>query len=163
MDIQYLYSYNSYRCSGYRSSYYTVLHTIFNDNKALFQIAFQIKNYVWTHAGISSAWYNIFKHETKVSLDDDIATQINNAFNSSDIDLIMMVGRTRGGYHRNGGPIWADSSETYKNNTFLAKGGLHQIVGHSPQKDIVTEAIGNTSITYCDCLNVIKKTYIIEI
>jgi hypothetical protein len=162
-DIQYLYSYSKYGCSGYRSSYYAVLHTIFNDNKDLFQIAFQIKNYVWTHAGISASWYNIFKQETKVSLDYDIATKINNACNSGDIDLIALVGKSRGGLHRNGGPLWADSSETYKNGTFLAKGGLHQIVGHSPVKDIITESIGNSSITYCDCLKDTEKTYIIEI
>ena len=60
-DLHYMWDYESFGCSGFRAAMYHDLHDLFYDNKHLFQIAFQIGNYIWTHAGISKGWYNFNK------------------------------------------------------------------------------------------------------
>lgn len=150
--------------SGYRISYASILHTIFQENKDLFQIAYQVDNYIWTHAGISQDWYNVFLKEVKILPEGNIADQLNSIFNSSDIDLITCVGRSRGGWAPHGGPIWADKSETYS-YFFQALTGYHQIVGHSKVSHITKKEnkVKDSSITYCDCLDYKNETYTIEI
>ena len=152
-------------CSGYRSSYASILQTIFESNKNLFQIAYQEKNYIWTHAGISNDWYNVFLKEVKTLPEGNIADKLNEIFfNSSDMDLITCVGRSRGGWAPYGGPIWADKSETY-DYYFHALEGYHQIVGHSKVQHILKKENKkkDSSITFCDCLDYKNEVLTIEI
>lgn len=163
-DEQY---YNNYiGCSGHRSSYAVALNSIFKDNKDLFQIAYQQDNYIWTHAGISTQWYKGFLNffdEPPTHL--TLSEQLNLYFNSSRYWYIAQVGKSRGGLRGDvGGPFWADKSELIDSNgTYLALEGYHQIVGHNKIADIATFEIGNSSITFCDCLWNTKTTKIIEI
>jgi len=159
-DEQYFNNYTG--CSGYRISYAATLKSIFEENRDLFQIAYQEQNYIWTHAGISEDWYKIFLKEVKVLPEGNIADELNGVFKSSDVDLITCVGRTRGGWAPYGGPIWADKSETYDYH-FHGVIGYHQIVGHSKVPHILKKEIGNSSITYCDCLDYKEELLTIEI
>src|SRR5690606_27784687 len=65
-DIQYLY-HPDYRCSGFRPSMQEALTALFNRYKHLFQIAYQVNNYLFSHAGLSGPW-----HERLVALLDKI-------------------------------------------------------------------------------------------
>jgi len=163
-DLQYMFSYSSYGCSGYRSSYHPVLHTIFNDNKDLFKIAYQQDKYLWNHAGVSVNWYKQIFSKVKPFPDGNIADQINSVFDSSHRDIVTMVGRTRGGWSPHGGPLWADKSETCGVH-FTALTGYHQIVGHSKVDKLVTKynTDKSTSITFCDCWDKTDEIYILEI
>ena len=146
-DITYLLADNSrVMCSGHRSSMYPVLHQLFLQNKYLFQYAFQIENYIWTHAGIHKGWFaNNFRNRNQL---ETIAGTLNNAFEQLN-SCLFDCGYTRGGDKQVGGPLWADKNETYKKML----NGYHQIVGHTHIKDIqvFTNPKHNSSITYIDC------------
>lgn len=149
---------NPYWCSGYRPDLHYDLYEIFNQNKDLFQLAYQVDNYLWTHAGISKGWW---EYDYPFANKDlyHIADNLNESMRIME-PSIFQVGRRRGGHKDVGGPLWADKYDTYKKPL----DGLHQIVGHSRVDDITTYTINeDTSITYCDCLDSVVKSYIIEI
>jgi len=161
-DCQYLFSYGTHGCSGFRSGMYEILHQILNDNKHLFQIAYQKDNYIWTHAGISESWYQDFLQVASIHLEGNLAQKINDTFNSSKEHVISQVGYTRGGLRGDfGGPLWADASETQMSPL----SGFHQIVGHTPQRKINTfkSDLNGWSYTYCDVLHHTKEGYILEL
>lgn len=151
-DLQYLFSYSSHGCSGFRPKMYPSLHILFQDNKELFQASCQIDDYLFTHAGVTSVWWNKFiknlgeKYESLYK-DMSISDIINHEFDRKNIDLFD-VGRIRGGWCKSGGPFWADLTES----TAYMIPNLHQIIGHTPVKEIFTHKWqeGNSSITYCD-------------
>jgi len=157
-DLQYYFDYNNYGCSGFRPEAYFDLHELFNKNKELFQVAYQYDNYLWTHAGISTGWAEIFKKEI-------IAHNLNEEFYTCSVNSYLYdVGKSRGGWSKYGGIFWADKCET---STNYIK-GLHQIVGHS--KVNIIEKLGdeNGSIRYIDVLknkdlNIIDKYYLLSI
>ncbi len=155
-DIQYLTSYREHGCSGYRPEAYFDLHEIFRKNRKLFQLAFQIDNYIWTHAGIHRGWYEYeFPYKSK-----DIADDLNLAFEENN-KSIFNVGYLRGGRSNVGGPLWADKIETSKKPLK----GYHQIVGHTRIKEMKKVVIDdNTSVTYIDYIeDGGNEPYVLEI
>ena len=149
-------------CSGYRVGMAPIVNSIYKDNKDLFQIAYQYKNYLFTHAGVSKKWYNWAKN---VFLDveekfhpEDFADALNIISKTSSSGCLYSVGRIRGGSSF-GGPLWADRNETMEGII----PGFNQIVGHTPHKEItkVTKFMGteleDRSITYCDNLQTSKE------
>jgi hypothetical protein len=144
-DAQYLH-YPRYPCSGQRVELQETVGKLFQENQALFQIAWQRDRYLFTHAGISQGWYD--RH--LATLNDwettSLAGALNTIHTSEYRDILFEVGRARGGWHRYGGPIWADKSETQLDH--LA--GFHQVVGHSRVKDFEFYGDEASSITYID-------------
>ncbi len=142
-DIQYLTSYAEHGCTGYRPEAYFDLHELFRSKRHLFQLAFQIKNYIWTHAGLTIGWYKYrFPYKS-----DNLADDLNKAFEEN-VAPIYDIGRIRGGWNDTGGPLWADKRET--SNKPLK--GYHQIVGHTRVSQIsrIENPDGLTSVTYID-------------
>jgi len=148
-DIQYLFSEPPYRCSGYREEMRLALWTLFNDNKELFQLAFQIDNHLWTHAGVSIGWLQYrFKGLELLREGFSLSYLLNNAFKERQ-EVLFDIGKTRNGKQQVGGPLWADKSETW----YKPAKGLHQIVGHTRVKKLMVSKLSeNTSITYCDII-----------
>lgn len=158
-----------YRCSGYRPEAHFDLYEIFNRNFNLFQLAFQYKKYLFTHAGVHSGWYQYsfvpqFKELSiyldKIEIDynkDTLADKLNTSFIHR-MDAIFDIGHRRGGRNKVGGPLWLDKelgSRKYIDN-------YHQIAGHTSAKRIQHfNKNKNTSITYIDCLNNCDDVYII--
>lgn len=163
-DIQYLLG-RDYRCSGFRPEMEFDFKEIFRENENLFQIVFQIKNYLWTHAGVHTGW-NKFRFQPWIEENRDKNTEhytignwINLAFKMNQ-KFLFDVGILRCGTYSVGGPLWLDrlqgSKKPLKN--------YHQIVGHSIVKDIMKiDKDFSTSITFVDCLQYIIKFYEIEI
>jgi len=156
-DVHYAYS-PKYRATGFRNSMEFLLKDLFEMNKDFFQMAFQHNNYLFTHAGVSNAWF--LKNKTIIEKADvekeniSLAEALNRILDSSSRDILMEVGYIRGGHSWNkGGIVWADRSET--KDDFL--NGFHQIVGHSPVPDIIRLGNEKESITYIDCLDSVKK------
>ena len=159
-DIQYYLGYAKHGCSGYRAEMKDDLYDMFKENKNLFQFAFQIDNYIWTHAGISIGWYEYsFSKYLKISNLEDktLAEQLNDAFRNN-FEGLFDVGHYRGGYKDVGGPLWADRRELHK-----PLKNYHQIVGHSKLEDIRTVYTHNdTSITFIDVLEINKENFFRE-
>lgn len=153
-DNQYIqHNNNSLRCSGRRPEADFDLYEIFNQNKSLFQVAFQYENYIYTHAGIHIGWYTKFKKalsECMIDLEEvifnNIADELNFAYELN-LETLYDCGFHRGGDKQVGGIFWADKNETY--NKPLKE--FHQIVGHTHINKIkhYTKS-NNTSITYTD-------------
>ena len=158
-DIHYTF-YPKYLCSGFRKSMLKDLKKLFTDNKNLFQVAFQIKNYLFTHAGVSNKWFRFFKRtiDLRKFKGKDLDEIFNSVYRSKKRDVLFSVGPYRGGFEI-GGILWADGMETSKDII----NGYHQIVGHSKVERIGTFCNENSSITYIDCLDSEIKFYELEI
>jgi len=150
-DMQYMY-HPRYRCSGYRESMVFILHNLLNENKKLFQIAYQKDKYLWTHAGLTNQWLKHFYNGTDYPIFDKkidtIAEDLNRCQDSIYMDILMEIGIKRGGSNPFGGPLWSDLSELLED--YLDN--MHQIVGHNPQEMICSYGDYNSTITFCDCL-----------
>lgn len=146
-DAQYLH-YPRYRCSGFRSVAQPALSALFAQHEGLFQVAYQQGSYLFTHAGLSTEWYQHRKpYLEQAGVETPLAEQLNAMHQRKrTVDLLFEVGPVRGGSDRYSGPVWADHSET--RTAHLP--GYHQVVGHTPVPDITTFGDENGSITYCD-------------
>lgn len=146
-DLQYYFANNrKHLCSGFRHEMFPQLHEVFNTNKLLFKASYQYKNYLWTHAGISS---NLSILIDRMPHDkSEWSPEINRMFNAYD-DSLFLVGYDRGGNYKLGSIFWAHIDET---RWSIVK-GLHQIVGHTIVENITIETLDDdSSISYVDCL-----------
>lgn len=157
-DIQYI---GKDQCSGFNSRIYKNLNKLFIENKNLFQLSYQIKNYLWIHAGIHSGWWNLWiRDKKKIKKGENVADTLNRLF-IEDYDPIFHCGVYRGGPDRVGGPLWLDKRELMK-----PLKNYHQIVGHNRLKDRKIKHIsqnfkGETSITLIDTEN--NENYELEL
>lgn len=154
-DLNYIY-FPDYKCSRFRPLLQPALTKIFQEDSNFFEAAFQIKNFLWTHAGVSKSW--LTSQERQPTNFSTLANFLNE-LNADPITrkALHSVGPLRGGKAKHGGITWADQMET--ENDFLD--GVHQIVGHSRVKDITTMRNETGSITYIDCLE--EKTEFYEV
>jgi len=149
-----------FRISGFRFSMMHDLHALFQDNKDIFQIAYQQKNVLWTHAGVHKGWWRLFvnpiitgKKKERFSLymaDCKNVADYLNLMYSFNYEPLYLVSYLRGGTSTVGGPFWADRKEIYSKPLE----GLHQVVGHTLVNEIKTyeNPKYDTKITFCDCL-----------
>jgi hypothetical protein len=148
--------------TGFRPDAHFDLYDIFNINRDLFQLAFQIENYLFSHAGIHQGWYNFvfFKAIKDMNMDNmTIAEQLNEAFRYR-LECLFDCDWYRGGSKKVGGPLWC--SKEYISKKPLK--GYHQYVGHTALEDFKTFDFKNdTSVTFCDILAHKKDYYTIII
>jgi hypothetical protein len=131
-DIHYFLG-SDYYSSGYRPEMRKDFHEIFHLNSSLFRLAYLEKDYLWTHAGINSWWYeNRFrKFAGEYPEASDIAELLNLAFEKR-YPALFDVGYIRKGRYETGGPLWCDKSELAE----YPFEGINQIVGHNRVKQI---------------------------
>lgn len=174
-DVQYLLGTKKHGCSGYRPSMWFKLHSLFTENEKLFQLAFQIDNYLWTHAGVTIGFYNFQIKNQKYVIRDGVKLEwleIDKSGNISDIlnfcfearhQPIFDCGIIRDGDAKVGGPLWADFIELYKKPI----PNLNQIVGHTRRKKIdhyTNYKNKDTSTTFVDCMHLdYNEYYILDI
>ena len=166
-DIHYLFDYQIYGSSGWRVSMNQDLKKLFNENKHLFQLAYQIDNTIWTHAGIHRGWYHQYIHNQKYIIEkksinhpeEKTEIEIDKSGNLADVlnfcfdnkhHPIFHCGLWRGGINKTGGPLWADKLETYSKPLL----DYHHIIGHTESKEVkhYNNYKGDTSTTYVDCI-----------
>ena len=117
---------------------------LFRQNIHLFMYAFQMDNYIFTHAGISEKW---FHHDFKGDVAKNIAEQLNNPL-PEQIPALCRCGEMRGGRRGTvGGIFWADMDEL---NDPLP--GFTQIAGHNRVEEIRDHTHNGGRIIFCDCL-----------
>jgi hypothetical protein len=159
-DLEYIYPLSDTlkRCPGMLHLLYFDFNQIFRENEDLFQAAFQIDNYIWTHAGIHRDWYLYDFPFNSPNIADDI----NGAYKQN-VKSLFQIEWFRGGNDRNGGPFWVHKTELWRKPLI----GYHQIVGHTATKSKKVETNTqykdkDTSITIVDCLEH-NEYYILEI
>lgn len=147
-DMHYLFFNDFPRGSRYERNLLYTYSDIFEENREDFLYAWHYENYLFTHAGVTNAWwYESFRGELVKSA-ESVANQLNNP-SPTQLRTMFQIGYSRGGFSKNSGIFWADKEETIQDP--LEE--VHQVVGHTRTKDIITSAKSeDTSITYCDCL-----------
>ncbi len=155
-DLHYLH-YPAFRASAFNVKIQPQLTTLFQDNKAYFQNAFQLGNHLWTHAGVSQSWYN--QHST---LFQEMGDSLNleqklHKMGETHLRELAEASPLRGGMSPYGGIFWADQAETRHDYLPL----FHQYVGHTKVRDIMVYGDETSSIHYLDCLNS-KEDYLVK-
>jgi predicted MPP superfamily phosphohydrolase len=150
-DLAYFYGgHERHYCSGFRKAMLPDLFSLFTSNRILFRAAFQVNNYLWTHAGVVQRWYDNFISEEILPADENLAATLNRLFNAY-YEPLFNTSAIRGGLYEDGGIFWAHSAETFKDPLK----GFHQVVGHTKTREgiVVANHFDNdTSVTYVDCL-----------
>jgi predicted MPP superfamily phosphohydrolase len=149
-EISYLFP--AYRATGFRHYIARQVQTRLKKNAHLFQVAFQYKNYLWTHAGIQSEYY-LQKILPQVrETDENLASTLNRLYKEKYSPLFEVGPERGGGRNATGGPFWLHSTRLLENPLK----GYHQIVGHTPVETIQHvnpfENDNDTSVTLCDCI-----------
>ena len=160
-DVHYLH-YPRFECSGFRATMQPELSALFRRNAALFQIAYQKDNYLFTHAGITNNWYSEIMRSPKLleicEEGENLADKLNLLERSAFRGTLYDVGLERGGYGY-GGPLWADMKETFTDMLH----GYHQIVGHTNVEDIRTISYTGRSMTYTDVFTTKEQFHELDI
>ena len=143
-DIQYILGYSHFGCSGYRPTMYYDLNETFTKNFELFQIAYQIDDILWSHAGVHEGWYKQ-RYKKEISADS-----LNELFyiTPREDNPLFDVGYRRGGHYDVGGPLWCDKNEL--SGSPYRK--LNQIVGHTRVDRIIRINKHNKEIVFIDTL-----------
>jgi hypothetical protein len=161
-DLCYFYGgHERHYASGFRRKMLPVFYSIYNANRTLFRAAFQVNNYLWTHAGVVRQWYDEYIAGEVRPGDENLAGTLNRLFLEYCLPLYH-VSPFRGGMYRNGGIFWADKSEMAHDPLR----GYHQVVGHTKTKTV--EHLGNiygedTDVTWVDCLDFENAFFTLEI
>jgi hypothetical protein len=153
-DVQYseipFNSNNPFLCSGYNVESHLHLHPIFKEYSKFFNSAYQVKNYIFTHAGIQDYW---FKNNFEGDVTKNIAEQLNNPETKSQHEALHQVGYRRGGMRFDvGGIYWCDKEELKK-----PLEGFNQVVGHTPVKHVICQTNETSKVWFTDCLE--RSTY----
>lgn len=134
---------------------------ILKTHEHLFQVAYQLENYLWTHAGITNRWIQFAEERLPGFIErfeSDPASALNDVFKSTQKEILFSVGKAKGG-NETGGPLRADKSEL---NTGIPL-KLKQIIGHYRVKGIETIKIAASEITFSDCLNSSEEWAVLDI
>jgi hypothetical protein len=154
-DIQYLH-FPIFRIAGYRQSMQPKLADLFNKNRDCFQMAYQYKDYLFTHAGVTSFWWHHFLKSPMVQTMDihkysiaAILNHVESAGTIRDREVLYNEGHYTVPLIGCGSPIWATALET----SIDMLPGIHQIAGHVQVERPQTVEFSGRSMTYIDCLH----------
>jgi hypothetical protein len=129
-DVHYLLG--DHYSSGHRPEMHKDLNRIFLSHERLFRMSFQINDFLWTHAGINSLWFQKrFRFRSSDDKQSTISDLLNQAFISR-YPPLFDVGYHRGGRYETGGPFWCDKNELRSRSIK----GFNQITGHNRVKNI---------------------------
>ncbi len=74
------YLFPAYRASGYRPSMAKIVVKLLTQNAGLFQLAYQLGNILWTHAGIHQGFYDLKIKSGIIDSDIDLAATLNRLY-----------------------------------------------------------------------------------
>ena len=150
-DIQYLY-FPKYKTSGINWGAQRAFTEILEANKGLFKVAFQLKNYLWSHAGVSTGWLNHYCQQidgfSDMNYHADLADFLNRMLEDN-LHVLATISGARGGTSYYGGVFWADMSEL--SSDYLKS--VHQYVGHTKVPVPIKVGDKNGSVNFLDCLD----------
>lgn len=155
-DVHYFY--NDEYCTRYDYSLRPFLSKIYLSNLHLFQVAHQIDNNLWTHAGVTKKWLkkyeSIFKEYGLKKDYSNLADILNELLYTEHRDILWEISPYRGASWDNvGGPLWADAQES----CLSVLPNMKQFVGHTSliKKEHVkrNNGDGEGEVTYCDILS----------
>jgi 3',5'-cyclic AMP phosphodiesterase CpdA len=160
-DVQYLH-FPHFLCSGFRPAMQRSLTFLFNENRKLFEVAWQKNNNLISHAGITNKWYSdllALQLVQKIRDEEDtIADLVNKVEQTAQRWILHRAGSSRGG-EGPGGITWADRTELIADML----DGYHQIVGHTIVPNVEHVKEGGKSAIFIDVLDTFNYFHEIEI
>jgi len=135
---------------------------IYTGNKALFSVAYQYQNHLWTHAGVSQKWLDYYAETISLFVNKDLISELGQILNKMHETHLHILGTNsplRGGSDLYGGIFSADKTETSENIV----AGLHQYVGHTKVPSILKMGNDEGSISFLDCLNSEEKYLVMDL
>ena len=140
-DIQYIYKEAEY-CTRRMEKEEFEIRRLFENNLELFDWAYKLENFLFTHAGISQGWFRFsFPNKDNSNILEIITAEEYR-------DLAFACGYARGGNVPYGGFFWAG-----KNEMADPLNGYIQIVGHNRVPEITVKRSGENGIViFCDSL-----------
>lgn len=136
-DMEYAISLGASKC---RYDYENAgdIKKIFEDNKDLFDIAYEFKvgdkRFFCTHAGIHNLWYMNHSELFGTYADAFNAEKLNKLFhekNNEFISSLKDISRYRGGWYNAGSIVWADIREFFDGYIVKPNDNTVQVVGHT--------------------------------
>ena len=166
-DVQYIVP--DQICSGHRPEMRFDLEMIFREEAELFTVAFQEKNYLWTHAGVTSGWMKEYENDlfhpnwrfakmVKEINPQTIAEKINLGWEMK-IKSLLNVDHMSGGFSAWAGPLWVRPGILDKHPVE----NLNQVVGHTPVPRVTTRIFEKSEHSYTDCLGSFLEALELEI
>jgi predicted MPP superfamily phosphohydrolase len=130
-DWQYLYINGRTNCAGFNATIANDYQNLFIQNKDLFQIAYKYDNYLFTHAGVTTEWFEMAEESlVRLGLNSDLSN-IDDCLNMlqyvNDSDLFNYKGARVESMYIAGSPIWADIKEMQQ----MALPNFTHVVGHT--------------------------------
>ena len=131
--------------SGYQTLMAPSIKYIVGDNKQYLQAAYQVGEFVFTHAGLSSEWLDDSIKDWNV---DNVVEKVNELFHYQPGKIAYRSYKQVGGqvYGAQGygneafqGPIWIRPSALMTANKKTLRKKIIQVVGHTPQDNIDIE------------------------
>ena len=119
------YLYEGYDGSRLDYDNWNTLHQIYNEDKEFFQIAKQIDDTLFTHAGVSKDWLK--RHDLTLP-ETDADVYLNEIYKTSP-EIFWEMSWERGGWHSTGSPIWHDVREMDMDETH------YQVISHTQLRD----------------------------
>lgn len=169
------------QCSGFRSEMFFDFNELLRNNRDYLQLAHQIGNVLWSHAGVTDSFYEklmLEKHEEdladhkrmtatidgmseKPHLSKETIADFLNEHMKMGWNRIYNVGKRRGGFDYIPGPLWADKTELLNNPL----DSIFQFVGHTPVNEVQGVCDSTHGVVFVDCLEhgEYKSVVIVEI
>lgn len=153
-DIHYLLwntpLYESARGSGFNPKLVYEVNQLVNGNSELFQLAYQKDNLLCTHAGLRQDYYDVELKEIHEKYPEYSYADLLNMLWREKAEVLVRIGRLRGGWNSYGGVFWCDRRELIQNPLK----GFTQVVGHTPLQDIdiVYNEDSNSTLIFTDCI-----------
>ena len=151
----------SERYSGFQSGASPAISDLLFSNEKNMQMAYEMDGYLFTHAGVSSDWYNYWMK--MLHLDDgNIADNINEMWKASSRPF-RFTGFNPYGDSKDSSPIWIRPTSLQKVNRDTFRDQFIQVVGHTQQKkvDIKGKSSGGRYY-YIDTLGTSGEYMVIE-
>lgn len=159
-------------CSGNRPSVWLPLNALYKDNLHLFQLAHQVGNTLFVHAGLTQGWLDYNKvlingqlrynnvlagGNDPTTIEDFLqehtfADLLNMLFHSPERKLLWQVSKMHGGWDYYDSPIWVRPTKLLQDCIH----DLNQVVGHTHMEQVATEKslyVENASITFTDTMD----------
>jgi hypothetical protein len=142
-------------CSGFRPEMKWDFQELFQRDRELFQLAYQWKDWLWTHAGINERFFSDHMENRPRHQTEDWAYMLNDMLMREE-SQIFQVSLLRGGASLYAGPLWTDRRELMKD----PMPGINQIVGHTQVNEIETVEGPNSTLVFVDTLGFSGKPFV---
>lgn len=142
---------NKSKYTGYNNNFRFKYELLMEENHNLFQLAYQYKNYVWSHAGILSDWLKIVdSYLDRFGMTDiPLLEKMVIIYNNNSV-LLDIISKYSGGSRETSSLIWARPEEYSKGMQF--DNYTYHIVGHTHNNEMVRYKFDNYEVINTDCL-----------